>query len=290
MKSSKKMRELLAGEEIVVIPGAHDALTAKIIANAGFSAVYMTGYGQAASHLGVPDVGLITQTEMFARASNIVEAVYDFGIPVFADADTGFGNAINTMRTIRLYENAGVAAIQLEDQVAPKKCGHMTGRQVIPAEEMVGKIKAAVDARRNDIVIVARTDARTIHGIDEAIRRGKMYDEAGADVIFIESPETVGEMRLITSTFSKPCLANMLEGGRTPLLSAAELQEIGFKIALFPVASTYTACKAVMDLMAELKKTGTTRHMMDKMVFFDQFNQLIGLPAIREAETKYFGG
>lgn len=285
MKQTTALRQLLAGESIVVAPGAHDALTAKIIEKTGFPAVYMTGYGQAASHLGKPDVGLLTMSEMVARAANIVEAV---NIPVIADGDTGFGNAINVMRTVREYEKAGVAAIQLEDQVAPKKCGHMTGRQVVPQAEMVGKIKAAVDARRDqDLVIIARTDARTVHGIDEALERAKAYEQAGADLLFIESPESIDEMKKITSLFSVPVLANMVEGGRTPLLTVQELAALGYDIAIFPTASTYTLTKAITVLMENLKQTGTTAGMLDQMVTFSEFNELIGLPQIREYENTY---
>lgn len=283
---SLSLPALLAKPEIVVAPGAHDALTAKIIVQAGFPVVYMTGYGQAASHLGCADVGLLTQTEMLARAANFVEAISP--VPVFADADTGFGNAINVMRTVKLYEKAGVAAIQLEDQVAPKKCGHMTGRQVVPMEEMVGKIEAAVSVRANpNFLIVARTDARTIHGIEEAVTRAKAYAAAGADIIFVESPETTEEMKYITTSLNKPCLANMVEGGRTPLLTTKELQDLGFKIVIFPTASTYTTCKAMQDLMAGLKKLGTTQPLMDKMITFPDFNNLIGLTQVREIEAKY---
>jgi len=285
MKRTTILRQLLAGKNIVVTPGAHDALTAKIIEKTGFPAVYMTGYGQAASHLGKPDVGLLTMTEMVARAANIVEAV---SIPVIADADTGFGNAVNVMRTVREYEKAGVAAIQLEDQVAPKKCGHMTGRQVVSKEEMVGKIKAAVDARRDeDLVIIARTDARTVHGINEALDRAKAYEEAGADLLFVESPESIEEMKLITSSFKVPVLANMVEGGRTPLLLNQELEKIGFNIVIYPTASTYSVCLAISRLMQNLKQTGTTAGMMDEMIKFTEFNELIGLPQIREYERVY---
>lgn len=285
MKRTTILRQLLAGKNIIVTPGAHDALTAKIIEKTGFPAVYMTGYGQAASHLGKPDVGLLTMTEMVARAANIVEAV---SIPVIADADTGFGNAVNVMRTVREYEKAGVAAIQLEDQVAPKKCGHMTGRQVVSKEEMVGKIKAAVDARRDeDLVIIARTDARTVHGINEALDRAKAYEEAGADLLFVESPESIDEMKLITSSFNVPVLANMVEGGRTPLLLNQELEKIGFNIVIYPTASTYSVCLAISRLMQNLKQTGTTAGMMDEMIKFTEFNELIGLPQIREYERVY---
>lgn len=285
MKKAAILRQLLSQKEILVAPGAHDVLTAKIIAKTGFKAVYFTGYGQAASHLGSPDVGLLTMTEMVARVRSFVSAV---DVPVIADGDTGFGNVVNVMRTVREYEAAGAAAIQLEDQVAPKKCGHMTGRQVVPMEEMVGKIKAAVDAREDkDFVIIARTDSRTTMGIEEAIRRGKAYEEAGADVLFIESPENVEEMKLITSSFKVPVLANMVEGGRTPNLPVNELQALGYDLVIFPTASTYVTTRAMLDLMNDLKKSGTTAGMVDKMVPFAQFNDLIGLPAIRETENKY---
>ena len=288
MSKGKVLRGLLAAKEILVAPGAHDVLTAKIIEKAGFKAVYMTGYGQAASHLGTADVGLMTMSEMLARANNFASAV---DVPVIADGDTGFGNAINVMRTVRQYEMAGVAAIQLEDQVAPKKCGHMTGRQVIPMDEMVGKIRAAVEARQNpDFVIIARTDARTIHGIDEAIHRAKAYEEAGADIIFVESPESVEEMKRITSGFNVPVLANMVEGGRTPLLPARELEKLGYDLVIFPTASTYVAAQAMKNLMEELMKTGTTENLIPKMISFPEFNNLIGLTEIRELEAKFVIG
>ena len=288
MNKGKVLRELLEAKEILVAPGAHDVLTAKIIEKAGFKAVYMTGYGQAASDLGSADVGLMTMTEMLARANNFASAV---DIPVIADGDTGFGNAINVMRTVRQYEMAGVAAIQLEDQVAPKKCGHMAGRQVIPMDEMVGKIRAAVEARQNpDFVIIARTDARTIHGIDEAIQRAKAYERAGADIIFVESPESVEEMKKITDGFKVPVIANMVEGGRTPLLPARELEKLGYDLVIFPTASTYIVAQAMKNLMQELMKTGTTENLIPEMIPFSEFNELIGLSEIRELEAKFVIG
>ena len=288
MRKTTMLRQMMTGNRIVVAPGAHDALTAKIIEQVGFSAVYMTGYGQAASHLGKPDVGLLTLTEMVARASNIVEAV---NVPVIADADTGFGNAVNVMRTLREYEKAGVAAIQLEDQVAPKKCGHMTGRQVVSKEEMVGKIKAAADVRTDpDLMIIARTDARTVHGIGEALERAKAYEEAGADILFIESPESVEEMKQITTSFKVPVLANMVEGGRTPFLPVKELQDLGYDLVIFPTASTYLVTKALTRLMTVLKETGTTASLIPEMITFEEFNDLIGLTKIREIENMYVKG
>jgi 2,3-dimethylmalate lyase len=285
VKRTAQLRQLLQRKEILVAPGAHDALTAKIIEKTGFQAVYFTGYGQAASHMGTPDIGLLTMTEMVSRVRNFACAV---DVPVIADGDTGFGNAINVMRTVQEYEVAGAAAIQLEDQVAPKKCGHMVGRQVVAAAEMVGKIEAAVKARQDpDFVIIARTDARTVHGIQEAIERGKAYEKAGADIIFIESPESIEEMKQITSSFNVPVIANMVEGGRTPLLNAAELQQIGYNLVIFPTASTYITAQAVFSAMTELKNKGTTAHIMDRMIPFAQFNEFVGLNEYREQEKIY---
>lgn len=287
-KMTSRLRKLLSRDQILVAPGAHDPLVARIIEKEGFEAVYMTGYGTSASVLGQPDVGLLTQTEMAIRAANLVEAV---SIPVIADADTGYGNAINVQRTVRLYEKAGVACIQLEDQVAPKKCGHMLGREIISQEEMVGKIKAACDARvDDDLMIMARTDARTNFGIDAAIERGLAYEAAGADIIFIESPESIEEMQKVTSSFNVPVLANMLEHGRTPLLTAKELEDLGYDLVIFCVASTYVIAKAVTKLMKELKTTGTTAGMIDEMIPFNEFNELVGLNIIREKEREYATG
>ena len=285
MKSTRRIRELFESGRMIVAPGAHDALTARLIAHTGFDAVYMTGYGQSASYLGRPDVGLMTQTEMVNRANALVEAA---GVPVIADADTGFGNAVNVMRTIREYEKAGVAAIQLEDQVLPKKCGHMLGRQLVSKEEMVGKIKAAVDTRVDpDLMIIARTDARTVMGIEEAIERGLAYHEAGADIIFIESPESIDEMRRINRDIPGYTLANMVEGGRTPLLPNQELEAIGYNVAIYPTASVYVVTKAVLGLMESLKRDGTTKNTTSEMVSFSEFNELIGLAEIRAKEVQY---
>ena len=287
MNGAKKIRELFDKGTFVVAPGAHDMLTGKIIADLGFDAVYMTGYGQAASHLGKPDVGLMTMSEMVMRAANMVEAAQ---IPVIADADTGFGNAVNVMRTVREYEKAGVAVIQLEDQVMPKKCGHMVGREVISKEEMVGKIKAAVDVRQGDMMIMARTDARTVFGIDEAIERGRAYKEAGADIVFIESPESEEEMKKINQSVDALTLANMVEGGRTPMFTNDELKSFGYNLVIYPTASTYVTTKAMVDLWEGLKKDGTTKNMIDKMIPFARFNEIIGLPKIREIEANYSTG
>lgn len=284
----KQLRQMLSSGEILVAPGVHDGLSARIIEQEGFKALYMTGYGTSASMLGKPDVGLLTLTEMAARASRLADAV---NIPLIADADTGYGNAVNVTRTVREYEKAGVACLQLEDQVAPKKCGHMTGREVIPTDEMVGKIKAACDARRDDdLMIMARTDARTTHGIEEALERGKAYEEAGADIVFIESPESEEEMKMITSAFNVPVLANMVEHGRTPFLPVSRLQEIGYNLVIFPVSATYVMAEAARKVMRILKETGSTGDMVDSMIAFEEFNELMGLGDIRQMETRYSTG
>ncbi len=286
MTPTQTLRKLFSEKKIIVAPGAHDVLTARVIEKCGFEAVYMTGYGQAASHLGRPDVGLICFSEMLDRAANMADAV---SVPVIADADTGFGNAVTTIRTVRAYQRAGVAAIQLEDQVAPKRCGHMAGREVIAKEEMVGKIKAAVDARFDpDFMIIARTDARTVHGLEEALSRARAYEEAGADIIFVESPESEEEMRAINKTITKAhTLANMVEGGRTPLLPNKQLEEMGYGLVIYPTASTYITTKAMFGLMNTLKAEGTTKNMMGDMVTFSEFNELIGLGEINALGAKY---
>ncbi len=286
MTPTQTLRRLFKERKLVVAPGAHDALTARVIEKCGFEAVYMTGYGQAASHLGRPDVGLICFSEMLDRAANMAEAT---SLPVIADADTGFGNAVGVIRTVRAYQKAGVAAIQLEDQVSPKRCGHMVGREVVAMEEMVGKIKAAVDARFDpDFMVIARTDARTVLGLDEALRRALAYEEAGADIIFVESPETAEEMRAINKTITKShTLANMVEGGRTPLLPNNELEAMGYNLVIYPTASTYLTAKAMTGLMETLKKDGTTKGLMNQMVTFAEFNELIGLGEVNALGAKY---
>ncbi|MDD4570125.1 MAG: isocitrate lyase/PEP mutase family protein [Tepidanaerobacteraceae bacterium] len=288
MKKTTSLRKLIEDEQILVAPGAHDVLTAKVIEKIGFSAVYMTGYGQAASVLGKPDVGLMTMTEMRDQARKFAAAV---DIPVIADGDTGFGNAVNVIRTVQEYEQAGVAAIQLEDQIAPKKCGHMTGRQVVPLDEMLGKIEAAKSARKDkDFVIIARTDARTSLGFQEALKRSKAYADAGADVIFFESPESEEEMKKLNKELNIPTVANMVEGGRTPLFSAKELEKMGYSVVIFPTASIYTTAYSMMELMLEIKEKGSTKERMEKMIPFEEFNELIGLPKIREWEKNYLRG
>ncbi len=286
MTSAKKLRELLAGDKIIVAPGAYDAWSAKLIAKSGFQAVYMTGYGVSASVLGKPDIGLITLTEMVAAAKNIVEAVDD--IPVIADADNGYGGNLNVMRTVQEYELVGVAAIQLEDQVTPKRCGHMEGKQVISKEEMVSKIKAAVSARKNqDLCIIARTDARAVNGFEDALERAKAYEEAGADIIFFEAPQSVDEMKKVAESIKSHLLANMVEKGKTPLLKNKELESIGYKIAIYPVSPLYAATKAMIDLFSNIKDNDTSSACLEKMVDFPTFNNLINLQELRDIEKSF---
>ena len=286
MKKTTFFKQLIMTPEILVLPGAYDALSAKIIQRAGFQAVTMGGYPASATLLGKPDVNLLSVTEMVDHARRIAEAI---DIPLFVDGDTGHGNVTNVIRTVREFEKAGVAGLFIEDQVSPKRCGHMEGKQVIPADEMVAKIKAAVDARIDqDLVIMARTDARAIYGLDNAIERGNQYREAGADIIFVEAPVAEKELRKITRDIDAPTLANMVEGGKTPAYTAKEFEEMGFAVATFPLSTIYASAWAITGLMAELFKTGTTRGYADRMIDFNDFNRLVGLEDIRESERRYY--
>jgi methylisocitrate lyase len=281
------LRDLLKTSEILIAPGAHNAFTAKIIEQAGFSAVYMTGSGAAMDLLGLPDLGFLTLSEMAAHARNIVQAT---GLPVIADADTGYGNALNVMRTVMEYERAGVAGLHLEDQVAPKRCGHFAGKEVISREEMIGKIKTALDARRDpSLVIIARTDARAVLGLGEAIERGIAYARAGADMIFVDAPESADELRKIAQSIPAPVMANMSEGEKTPLLSAKELQKMGYRLVIYLGSAARAAAKTIQDLMAVLRRDGTTKNFLDRMVSFEGRNQITGLARYRELEEKYLG-
>ena len=287
MLNTTRLRELLVQRDLLVAPGAYDALSARLIAQAGFPAVYMTGFGTAASVLGQPDVGLLTMSEMVSRAAALAAVVGDR--PLIADADTGYGNPINVRRTVREYEQAGVAAIHIEDQVWPKKCGHMEGKQVIPVDEMVQKIRAAVDARQDpDFVIIARTDANAVYGLEDALRRGRAYREAGADVIFIEAPRSIEELRAIAQAFPDvPLLYNWAESGKTPLLPLEEIHALGFKLVIFPVSMLFAATQALLDLLEALKQGRTSLAFAERMVTFSQFTDQIGLPEIQALERRY---
>jgi 2,3-dimethylmalate lyase len=278
--------DLLARGEMVLAPGCYDALGARLVEEAGFDAAYMTGFGTAASRLGRPDVGLLTLTEMADNARRIAQAVE---IPVIADADTGYGNPINVIRTVREYEAAGIAALHIEDQVMPKKCGHMEGKQLIGADEMVAKVKAAVAARRSPgFLIIARTDARAPEGLDAAIGRARAYREAGADVLFIEAPQSVQEIETIGGSFNDvPLLFNYAEGGKTPPVTHEQLRRLGFSIVIFPISTLLTATAAMRAALAQIKADGTSIELLGEMLPFNDFLDFIGLPEIRELEKRF---
>lgn len=286
MKKTRLLRKYIGEDNILVMPGAHDALTAKIIEQSRFKAVTIGGYAASASLLGQPDLSFLSLTEMVDCVSRVVDAV---DIPVFTDGDTGHGGVLNVRRTVKAIEKSGAAGMFIEDQVFPKRCGHMQDKQVIEKQEMVAKIKAAVDARSDDdFVIMARTDALAVNGLEDAIERGHLFSQAGADLIFVEAPTTVEQMQQITSHIDAPLLANNIEGGQSPVLSAAELEKIGYSVVVFPVAATYAIAKTVGDLMMEIAKTGSTKGFKDRMVSFDEFNKLIGLDALRNLERTFF--
>jgi carboxyvinyl-carboxyphosphonate phosphorylmutase len=286
MKKTTLLKKLILDEEILVMPGAHDALSAKIIESVGFKAVTMGGYAASAASLAKPDVSLLTLTEYVNIARNIIQAV---DIPLFVDGDTGHGNVTNVQRTVQVFENAGVAGLFIEDQVFPKRCGHMEGKQIIPTLEMVAKIKAAVDARVDeDLVIMARTDAIAASGIDEAIERGNRYAEAGADLIFVEAPTSMEEMMRINREINAPMLAIQIEGGKTPLLTVKELEDLGFNVVVYPNVTVYATAWALRELWEGLKKNGSTKHWQDNIIPFDEFNTLVGLDKIRELESYYY--
>jgi 2,3-dimethylmalate lyase len=281
-----RLRALIdCADSISVLPGAYDALTASLVERAGFGAVYLTGSGVSYSRLARPDLSFVGLAEMTEHARLLAAAV---SIPILADPDTGYGNAMNVVHTVRSFERAGVAGIQLEDQVFPKRCGHYDGRQLIPIDEMIAKIRAARDARHDEtLVIVARTDARTSFGLDEALRRAHAYQTAGADVIFVESLESTAEMRSVTSSLDVPAMANMVEGGRSPLLSAAELHDLGYRMVIFPNAIARTVAFATRELLHVLRATGTTREHLDRMLDFASLSDLVGLPEWLAVERAY---
>jgi methylisocitrate lyase len=281
----KRFRQLLSERGIIMAPGAYDCLTAKIIEQAGFPAVYMTGAGTSVARLGYPDLGLATMTEMVANAANIVSVV---DVPVIADADTGYGGVLNVQRTVRQYEQAGVAAIHIEDQESPKRCGHLDDKRVIPTAEMVQKIRAAVDARRDeDFVIIVRTDALAVTDWDDTMRRCEAYVEAGAEVLFVEALRSAEEARRVTSNFGVPLLYNFVETGKSPLIPADELEALGFKLVIFPGSAFMLVCKAVEELMGRLKQQGTTVDFMDRMASLNQSFEMVGLSDMLAQDAKY---
>jgi 2-methylisocitrate lyase-like PEP mutase family enzyme len=286
-----RLRELLDGARRgggpVLAPGAYDALTARLVEQAGFDVVYMTGFGTTASLIGRPDVGLLTGTEMVDGARRLAAAV---DVPVIADADTGYGNAINVVRTVQLYEQAGVAGLHLEDQVTPKKCGHMTDKAVIGTDEMVGKIRAAVAARRDpDLVLIARTDAAAVEGLDAAVARARAYADAGADLLFVEAPVTEDDIARVADELRgvAPLVFNWAEGGRTPPVPLARIAELGFSLVLYPIGTLLAATAGVRALLETLRADGTPTAALPGLPTFDGFTDLIGLPEVRDLEQRF---
>jgi 2-methylisocitrate lyase-like PEP mutase family enzyme len=281
--AGRRLRELLAGETILV-PGAYNALVARVLEDAGFPAVYAGGYAAAAASYALPDIGIVTGAEMAEHVSRIARSV---SVPVIADADTGYGELVNVARTVRELERAGAAAVQLEDQVFPKRCGHMEGKRVIPRDEMVRKLRVALEARSDpETVIVARTDAIAVTGLDDAVDRLRAYAEAGADVLFPDAPRSVDELRAIAAALEAPLVANMSEHGKTPLLSAAEIAELGYAIALYPSSTLFAAAQSARQLAEILKRDGTTRDELDRLMPFGELNDLVGLAAWQAEEAK----
>jgi methylisocitrate lyase len=285
MSSSQKLRQLLERPEIIVIPGVYDCLGAKLAEQLGFEIIATSGFGIAASTLGLPDYGFLTATEMLYSVGRIAQSV---SLPLIADMDTGYGNALNVIRTVKDAVQLGLAGILLEDQEWPKKCGHFEGKRVIPMAEHAGKIRAAVEARGDSgLVIIARTDARAILGLDEAIRRGRAYIEAGADILFVEAPQSIEELQSIKAAFPDiPLVANIVEGGKTPPLSASELQQLGFKIVFFPVSTLLAVTQVMTACLRQLKEQGTTANFQD-LVSFKDFQELIGVSKYLQIEQQF---
>ena len=284
MTPRQELRRLIGQTGYTMVPGAYDTLTARLVEAAGFPAVYLTGGGYSRAS-GYPDLGLLSLTENVQFIGRTVEAV---AIPVIADADTGYGNVINVIRTVREYEKTGVAGFHIEDQVSPKKCGHYEGKEVIGRTEMVGKIKAAVDTRRDaDMVIIARSDARAIEGLDAAIDRVNAYLEAGADVGFVEAPQTVEELRIVGKRVRGPALVNVFEGGKTPMLGATELDEMGFRLGIYPSQTHRAAIRAAQRVLAAMKRDGDTSAIEADLATFQDREDAVGTARWRALEDKY---
>ena len=284
MTGAQRIRDLVAGDTILM-PGVYDALTARIAARVGFDIVFISGYSVSAARLGEPDFGFLTQTEMADTARAVCRVSR---APVIVDADTGYGNALNVMRTVRDLQEAGAAGIFLEDQVWPKKCGHMAGKRVVETTEHVAKIRAAVDARgERDLFVVARTDARQPLGLEAAIERCLAYKEAGADALFVEAPQSIEELERVAEALPAPLVANMIERGATPQLTRGELRELGYALIVCPLAALFAAARAIQDVLIELRERETTAAAIDRMLTFDDFNALVGL-ADRYADEARF--
>lgn len=287
MNPRQVLRERLNQNGSIIAPGAFNALIAKVIESLGYEVVYATGAGIANSVTGQPDVGLLSMGEVLWQVNYMVNAT---SLPVIADIDTGYGNAINVYRTVREFEKAGVAALQMEDQVAPKKCGHFNGKAVIPADEMAQKIKAATDARTDsNLVLIARTDARAVEGIEAAIERAALYIEAGADMTFVEAPGSIEELQLIGKSLAGKAhqVANMMEGGKTPLIHQSDLEQMGFKMIIYANSALRAALKNVTHVLSHLRDDGWTQKVMEDLVTKQQRDEITGLAAIEAMEKKY---
>ncbi len=281
---ARRLRERLRSTQLLVAPGVFDGLSARIAAAAGFEALYASG-GAIARSAGVPDLGLLDFTEMLARVREIADAT---DLPVIADADTGYGNALNVYRTVREFERLGIAALHLEDQVSPKKCGHYAGKQLVPADEMIGKLRAAQDARQDPaLVLIARTDARAVESLDGAIRRGNRYAEAGADLIFVEAPESEDELRTIARQVRAPLLVNMFQGGRTPLVAPDALAAMGYRVMIVPSDLQRAAIRAMQDAAAAVRATGTAAGLGARLAGFDERDALVDLASWQRRERVY---
>ena len=281
----KKLSRMIKSKKPLVIPGVYDAIGAKIAEKVGFNAMFQTGYGTSATLFGMPDYGFIGATETVDNARRISNAI---SVPLIVDSDTGYGNALSVWKLVKELESAGAAGIFLEDQKWPKRCGHMQGKEVIPQEEYTEKLGAALDARENkDFIIVARTDSRATEGLEKSIERGIQNKKTGADAVFIEAPRTLDEMKKIGKEIKAPLVANMIEGGATPMNSAQTLNKIGFNIILYPLSVLFANTFATMNILQELKNTGTTSKYKQKVVNFDQFNNLVELDKFKKMETKY---
>ena len=285
MTSRRKLKQLLARRQLLIAPGVFDGLSARLVEEAGFEAIYLSG-GAVARSMGVPDIGLVTMSEVIERAVQVVAAVK---IPVIADADTGYGNAINLVRAVREFERAGVAAIHIEDQVTPKRCGHLEGKEVISLAEMEKKLAAALQSRADpDFTIIGRTDSRAIHGLDDAIRRGKSFARLGVDAVFVEAPQSEAEMETIARSIPEvPLMVNMFKGGKTPLLPASRLEKMGFRIAIFPSETQRAAIYAMREALALLKRDGSTEAMDDRLATFKERDRIVGLEEWEKLEIKY---
>lgn len=288
MKKTTIFRNLIHDSEILQLPCCHDGLSAKVLEQAGFKAISAAGYGLAGSLLGMPDISVLMGSEMITQYRNICDAV---NIPVFVDIDTGFGDVNNVIRTVKDCEKAGVAGLFIEDQTYPKRCGHMAGKNVISVEEYLPKLKAALWAREDqDFVIMARTDSFAVYGLEEAVRRARIYARTGADMVFVEAVHTAEDMKKVNQALAEsntPSMANMIEGGQTPLLSTKELQELGYSVVAYPCASVYAAVKALQDWARHLKEHGSTADYLDHMLTFDEYFEFIGARAIREREKQF---